>query len=112
MAAPTNGAAARDRTEFYGGASRFELELEVSRERTILTRVDVVRYSIGRLTANTVRPIPLKPILPQPPRQPEVFRRRGLCLVLQVPEVLYAASIPLIPVVSSSLPKRLEVVSI
>lgn len=85
-------AAAASKTEWYAGATRFELELEV---RYDIPRENAPPHSqyatVTSLTPTPVRPIPLKPLLPAPPLRAKVLRGRRFCRMVQVPEILRPA---------------------
>lgn len=86
------------KTEWYAGATRFELELEVRydiamREYTSSLPPPATSHC-NQANATPVRPIPLKPILPAPPLRAKVLRGRRLRRMVQVPEILRPARVP------------------
>ena len=86
------------KTEWYAGATRFELELEVRydiamREYTSSLPPPATSHC-NQANATPVRPIPLKPILPAPPLRAKVLRGRRLCRMVQVPKILRPARVP------------------
>jgi hypothetical protein len=99
-----NGTATASKTEWYAGATRFELELEVrcgllyEKKSLLSTNLPPACHSHqaknNLANPNPVRPIPLKPLLPAPPMRAKVLRGRRLCRMVQVPQILLPARVP------------------
>lgn len=87
-------AAAASKTEWYAGATRFELELEVPYGFLCVDAPPRCQSATATsLTPTPVRPIPLKPLLPAPPVRAKVLRGRRLCRMVQVPQILLPARV-------------------